>query len=326
MLNFNELLPEEEEYNEFMTETVEPYLSARRTDGYVYTRNGIALHYEYTVKEDAIGAVVISHGFTESAEKFREIAYWMMQMGYSVYAIDHRGHGLSHRNVEDTWLTDVEHFSDYVNDLHCFMRKIVLPTTPGLPHYLYGHSMGGAIAVLYAQAHPQIFDKVILTSPMVKPQTDGIPSIITQLLSDAFRVGGKGAQLVFARKPGFDENEYFEDSPDTSRARFEYYRQKRLSCPHLQNTAPTYRWLNESLRMTRKMLDRERCARITCPVLLFSAGNDLLVFRREQEILVSRIPNGRIVYEERAKHEIYMSEKHVMKDYLREIEEFLLPC
>ena len=176
--------------------------------------------------------------------------------------------------------------------------------------------MGGAIAILYVQAHPNMFNKVILNAPMVKPQTDGIPSVITKMLSDAFRVGGKGDRLVFARKSGFNENEYFEDSPDTSRARFEYYRKKRILYPHLQNTATTYRWINESLRMTKKMLDRERCARVTCPVLLFSAGNDLFVFRREQEIFVSRLPNGRIVYEECAKHEIYMSEKHVMKDYL----------
>ena len=324
MLDFSTILPEEENYAEFMTEIVEPYLAMRRTEGYVQTRDGKSIHYEYTEKENANGAIVISHGFTESAEKFRELSYWFMQMGYSVYALDHRGHGLSYRCTEDTWLTDVEHFSDYVNDLHCFMRKVVLPSTKGLPRYLFGHSMGGAIAILYVQAHPKFFDKVILNAPMIKPQTDGIPSVITKLLSDAFRVGGRGAQLVFARKSGFNDNEYFEDSPDTSFARFEYYRKKRVLYPHLQNTAPTYRWLNESLRMTKKMLDRERCATVVCPVLLFSAGNDLLVFRREQEMFISRITNGRIVYEERAKHEIYMSEKHVMKDYLTEIEGFLL--
>ena len=323
MPDFNTLLPEEENYAEFMTETVEPYLSARRTEGYVQTRDGKSIHYEYTENDHAIGAIVISHGFTESAEKFRELSYWFMQMGYSVYALDHRGHGLSYRSAEETWLTDVDHFSDYVNDLNCFMRKVVLPGTKGMPRYLFGHSMGGAVAILYVQAHPHVFDKVILNAPMVKPQTDGIPSVITKLLSDAFRIGGKGDRLVFARKAGFNENEYFENSPDTSFARFEYYRKKRVLHPHLQNTAPTYRWLNESLRMTKKMLDRERCAKVTCPVLLISAGNDLFVFRREQEIFVSRIPNGKIIYEERAKHEIYMSEKHVMKDYLAEIEGFL---
>ena len=82
MLNFNELLPVEEQYNAFMEETVEPYLASRRTDGYVHTRNGIALHYEYTVKEDAIGAVVISHGFTESGEKFREMLRCSQQPDY----------------------------------------------------------------------------------------------------------------------------------------------------------------------------------------------------------------------------------------------------
>lgn len=323
MLDFETLLPADGAYFEFMQNTVEPYLAEHRSEGFFSSKDDSKIHYEYELLPNAKGAVVISHGFLESAEKFREMAYWFMQMGFSVFAPDHRGHGRSPRLSPDLALTDVESFADYVKDLHCFVKKVVKPNSKGLPLYLYGHSMGGAISILYLQNHPDVFDKAILTAPMLKPKTAGIPTPVTRALSAAFRVFGKGDQIVFVSKPGFDTNELFENSPDTSKERFEYYRKKRLEYPYLQNSYPTYRWINESLRIGRHMLDPVRCGRIKRPVLLFSAGDDSFVYRREQELFISLIPNGEIRYEDRARHEIYMSTNDVMSDYLGEIEAFL---
>lgn len=323
MLDFSILLPKDGTYADFMRHTAEPYLDAHRTEGSFSSWDRVNIHYEATLLSGAIGSVVISHGFVESAEKFREMTYWFSKMGYNVFAIDHRGHGRSHRIADDLALTDVAHFSDYVEDLHCFLKKIVKPHTKDLPLYLYGHSMGGAISILYLQKHPEVFAKTILTAPMLKPKTAGIPPPVTRGITGLLRIVGKGDRIVFIAKPGFNENERFENSPDTSEERFEYYRQKRLQNPYLQNSYPSYRWVNESLRIGRQMLNRSNCANITCPVLLFSAGKDDFVYRKEQERFISRIPNGKTVYEERARHEIYMSTNDVMAGYLSQIECFL---
>lgn len=323
MLDFKTLLPEEGRYFQFMQEIVEPYLAQYRTEGFFSSKDGKKLYYEYEKMPNSKGAVVISHGYNESAEKFREMAYWFMQMGFSVFAIDHRGHGRSFRLSPDLALTDVESFSDYTRDLHFFIKKIVLPNTVDLPLYLYGHSMGGAVSILYMQNHPNVFKKAILTAPMLKPKTENIPTPITRVVSAVSRIFGKGDKMVFTTKGGFNENEQFENSPDTSKERFEYYRKKRVAHPYLQNSYPTYRWVNESLRVGGYMLDPIRCNRVKAPILLFSAGEDSFVFKREQEIFISLIPNGEIFYEDRARHEIYMSTNDVMGDYLIEIERFL---
>ena len=324
MLDFENLLPNEEDYADFMQNTVEPYLETHRKGGFFPSFDRALIHYECETIPNARGAVVISHGYTESAEKFREMAYWFIRMGYCVFALDHRGHGRSHRSTADFALTDVGAFSDYVHDLHCFVRKVVKPNAIGLPLYLYGHSMGGAIAILYVQSHPDVFSKVILNAPMLKPKTEGIPTPVTRVLTGLYRSIGKSASRVFTAEEGFNENESFENSPDTSKARFAYYREKRVRYPYLQNSYPTYRWVNESLRICRYMLMPSRCARVRMPVLLFSAGEDTLVFRREQEIFIALIEHGEIVYMDHARHEIYMSTKDVMTDYLSKIETFLL--
>lgn len=323
MLDFDILLPTEEDFADFMRDTVEPYLESHRTAGFFSSFDRALIHYEFVALPNAKGAVVISHGFTESAEKFREMAYWFLKMGYSVFALDHRGHGRSHRLTADFALTDVGAFSDYVHDLNCFVRKVVQPNARKLPLYLYGHSMGGAISILYVQSHPDVFKKVILTAPMLKPKTEGIPTPVTRVLTGLFRSIGKSASRVFVSEEGFNENESFERSPDTSKARFAYYREKRVQYPYLQNSYPSYRWVNESLRICRYMLMPKRCARVRMPVLLFSAGEDTFVYRKEQELFVSLVEHGEIIYEDRARHEIYMSTKDVMTDYLSKIETFL---
>ena len=59
----------EENYEEIMQTVVEPALKQVRREGYMTFEGGRKLHYEYYVQPEAKGSIVISHGFTESAEK-----------------------------------------------------------------------------------------------------------------------------------------------------------------------------------------------------------------------------------------------------------------
>ena len=51
-------------------------------------------------------------------------------------------------------------------------------------------------------------------------------------------------------KPFSPENEPFETSCATSRARFNYYERKRIDNAHLQNCSPTYGWVQEAIGVT----------------------------------------------------------------------------
>ena len=123
----------ETEYRETMENTVEPQLAAIREELSMPLEDGGVLHAELYEQPSATRAVIVLHGYTESGEKFREMTWYFLQSGFNVYAIDHRGHGKSARSVEETWLTHVDHFSDYVNDLEAFMDHVVLPRTKNLP-------------------------------------------------------------------------------------------------------------------------------------------------------------------------------------------------
>jgi len=81
-----------------------------------------SIHYVYVKNKNERAAVVISHGFCEFISKYDELVYYFYQLGYSVYFIEHRGHGYSFRYVPDELdRVHLEDFRDYVEDLKCFM-------------------------------------------------------------------------------------------------------------------------------------------------------------------------------------------------------------
>lgn len=315
------LLPEAN-YAEMMSGTVEPALAALRQELDVPLSLGGTLHAEIYEPADAQRAVVILHGYTESAEKFWEMTWYFLQEGFRVYAVDHRGHGRSFRHVTDTSLTHVEHFSDYLNDLNDFMRQIVLPRTKDMPCTLYAHSMGGAIGAMSLIFHPQWFSRAVLTAPMIAPSSAPRPRWMGKLTADFFCAIGKGRDRAFIGKPFSPEREVFETSCATSRARFDYYRQKRIEHAHLQNCSPSYNWVKEALSVTNVLLDAEKDRQIKTPLLLCQATLDQTVCLPEQEQFVAQTPNATLERYQ-TKHEIYMAENAILQNYVPTVIHFL---
>lgn len=311
----------EDRYDEVMVNTVEPLLQRCRHKGFMAIVRGMRLHYEYYLCSDPVGAVVICHGFTESAEKYREMTYYFLQAGYSVFVYDQRGHGRSHRDVENPCLVHSVKFQDYVNDLELFIKRIVRPNAVNLPLYLFGHSMGGAVAGMHLSQYPVTFRRAILNAPMIAAKTANVPGFLAEWMSFFFCLAGKGKKRVLDY-PDFDEEFPFESSAGTSPERFAYYHGKRIHYRHLRTSAPTYGWLLQSLGVTRWLLNRGHCATVQAPVLLFQAEKDDFVHPKPQAKYVARIPHGELVLIPESKHEIFLSENRVLQPYLDRILSF----
>lgn len=316
------LIPEKH-YDKMMRTVVEPALAARREEIDMPLSTGGTLHAEVYNRLDARRAVVILHGYTESAEKFREMAWYFLGDGYSVFAMDHRGHGRSVREVEDPSVTHVDRFDDYVRDVGEFVEKVVRPYMGAAPLYLYAHSMGGAIGALTLIEHPDWFERAVLTAPMIAPVTRPLPGWVAGLMASFFCAIGKGKERAFVGKPFDPASETFELSHDTSRARFDYYQKKRVETEYLHNCAPTYSWIREGVGVTRRLLSPENTRRIQTPLLLCQAGQDTIVRLGPQERFVKRTPGAKLKRFDAARHEIYASEDSVMREYVAAVLDFL---
>ena len=108
---------------------------------------------------DARAAVVIVHGLKDYSARYAALASRLAGQGYAVYAFDLRGHGRSAgpRVAPEDW-------NDYVQDLDLFLG-LVESRQRGKPLYLFGHSMGGAIAARTAEIHRPVVDGLVLSGP-----------------------------------------------------------------------------------------------------------------------------------------------------------------
>jgi len=102
---------------------------------------GFDLHAQAWVPDAAPKAVIaLAHGLGEHSGRYGHVAARLVSSGYAVYAVDHRGHGRSPGPR-----ANIERFDHVVSDFCAFAGRAVRQH-PGADLFLFGHSMGGAIA------------------------------------------------------------------------------------------------------------------------------------------------------------------------------------
>ena len=90
-LNENTYYIDTKDYELTMQEVVEPYLDAIVKSDYLISKDGAKIHYRQYLNPEAKGEIVISHGLTEAAEKYKEVIYYFIQEGYSVHIAEQIG-------------------------------------------------------------------------------------------------------------------------------------------------------------------------------------------------------------------------------------------
>lgn len=107
--------------------------------------------------------VVVTHGIGEHSGRYAALASDLVRAGYTVTAFDWPGHGEAPGSRGDvrswTWVRDRVIPA-------AFTTSLALPGQPeGLPSILFGHSMGGVMALDYAIANPRDLLGVVASAP-----------------------------------------------------------------------------------------------------------------------------------------------------------------
>jgi alpha-beta hydrolase superfamily lysophospholipase len=108
------------------------------------------------------GAVVLVHGLGEHMARYPHVIARLQQAGFSVLAYDLRGHGTSpgRRGFVpsfDRLLDDLQVALDAATSRH-----------PGLPVFLYGHSLGGLLVLLAALGRRPAVQGIVCTAPFLR--------------------------------------------------------------------------------------------------------------------------------------------------------------
>ncbi|HYH81014.1 MAG TPA: alpha/beta hydrolase [Longimicrobium sp.] len=124
--------------------------------------DGLRLHALAWAAPRPRAAVFLSHGLGEHAGRYAALAKDFAARGISLYALDHRGHGRS--GGPRAYTSRFEHF---VADLEDFRRRVAREAE-GLPLFLYGHSLGGLIALRWLQTHADVrLAGAVLSAPLL---------------------------------------------------------------------------------------------------------------------------------------------------------------
>ncbi|MBE6603332.1 MAG: alpha/beta hydrolase [Ruminococcaceae bacterium] len=308
----------EQEFQTQINDTVMPYLAQRTEVLSVIARDGGALYAVKYTADHPRGTVVLVHGFSENADKYREFIYYLLREGLSVLVYDQRGHGRSAREVGAD-IIHIDRFCHYVEDLEAVLAAPCAKLTP--PLYLFAHSMGGAIAMLFLEKHRDVFQKAILSAPMISLQYRGITRVGAMALCRACTLLGRGKRPIFLAKRDY-ENESFDSSSSLSPARFSYLHTSRNSHPLLRGGSPSYQWSHAALGVTKQILNKKALSGVTLPILVYAAEHEHLVCPEAQKRLAAALPNCTLKTVWGSKHEILFANDEILYPVLEEMLDF----
>jgi pimeloyl-ACP methyl ester carboxylesterase len=243
------------------------------------TVDGLRLHYLDWGNRGA-APVVCVHGYTSSAQAFNAPARRLHDRLHLV-APDVRGHG------ESAWASDGRYeYGDQAGDLAAFVDRL------GLPRFsLIGTSMGGIIAMTYAEAHADRLERLVLND--IGPDVEAGSTRITSM------VGSRPDEFAT-----LDEAMAYrrEVSPITASRPLDDQRELALG---VLRQRPDGRWVwKMDPAYIRQRVERGAprrpalwpvLARVACPTLVVWGTDSDVLSEAQARRMVDTLPRGELV-------------------------------
>ena len=211
------------------------------------TADGVRLRAGFWSVPEPKGLVIFCTGRTEFLEKASVPVRWLVERGLAVATVDWRGQGLSDRALDPPTKGHVGHFDEFQRDLAALLAH---PFVTGLdvPRILFGHSMGGCIALDAIRQKTLTPACVVLSAPMVGLTMPAAARPVLWVVEKAGLGLGRESAWLPGPKP---EQSYvftkFEGNVLThDRAMWDWMRETLRAVPALQLGAPTLGWMGAS--------------------------------------------------------------------------------
>ena len=213
----------------------------------------LQLYYQsWTPEQTRRGNVLVVHGHGEHSGRYLNVVNQLVPADYAVHAYDLRGHGRSEgeRGFLMAW-------EEYRLDMDAVVNH-VRGDSAATPLVLFGHSLGGLIALDYILHYPDAVEGLITSAPLVG--TPGISPVIITVARILSRIAPRtmlhtgtdaagisrdpavvqayiddhwcmiGGALVLVGKPSHAES-WFKNMPRTSNFLFSCSREVMIASP-----------------------------------------------------------------------------------------------
>lgn len=132
-------------------------------DGYFTSKDGkgTKIYWKSNTIPGAKATVVVVHGAAEHLGRYEWVTGKLLNAGYNVYRLDHRGHGHSGQ-VAGTPVArgHIDDFHYLVDDLNILVQK-AKSENPSTKTFLLGHSMGALAVDFFGIKYPGTVDGIV---------------------------------------------------------------------------------------------------------------------------------------------------------------------
>lgn len=270
----------------------------------------------------AQGTIVLLIGRASFIEKNQQLIDDLTSRGFNVETFDWRGQGGSTRLLLNSQKCHIDSFDTYLNDMHEYLIHYVRPRRPG-PWLLMGISMGGHLALRYANDHPQSFKKVALVVPMFEMITKPFPRPMVGPLVKSLSLLGFSGFYAF----GYTDINLKGPMPPFSNETSDQEQHKKTQAlmrqyPELVVSGPTFGWVAaavDSIEATKRKHFGENLP----PMELYLAGQDTLVENKVSEQRCRTFKNCSVKMYENSRHNLPKERPEIRELFLEDVINFL---
>ncbi|WP_413287954.1 alpha/beta fold hydrolase [Bdellovibrio sp. HCB337] len=311
----------EAELKEAMSSKVAAYLAQNGRYESISGQRGLSLASFTLEGTGDKGDVLLIPGQGEFIPKYYELAYDLVQRGYSmIYILDHRGQGASERLLpQSPEKGSVESFSDYAKDLGNYIQSI-RSKRQGQKLFLVAHSMGAGVSALTLREG--MVDAVVFSAPMLGVRAPVVYD--TRYLMPLLLTLCKTEKMCNNFAPGKEEfNLYLDFDKNVlthSKARWSLHQSMLQENPSIGIQGPTNRWVLQATKAVK------RIAKIAppkdIPMLLFQAGEDEVVLPKQQTQYCAKAKSCQLIKVPGARHEILQETDSLRTKVIDRIDRF----
>ena len=284
--------------------------------------DGAAIRYRIG-KGGGKARVLLLPGFTEFIEKYEGAVARFKAMGLDCLVLDWPGQGLSGRLSPR--YPDLVHCGGFEGHLAA-LRGIADGEgflDGGKPLFLFGHSMGGHLALRMTERIDAPLAGIVLASPMMMPPV--LPPRLVLAAASVVCAAGLAGLPVPGRRAGdrgdtFHPRNRLTRDPEGYAVQADWWRRK----PELKAYGASFGWVRAAYASCIATTGDPRwLGRVTVPVEAHLAGDETVVSARYSDRMLPELRNAAIHRYEGARHELLMELPEVTGPLWERVEAFI---
>lgn len=233
---------------------------AQRKEAVLRASGGVELFCVKDLAGSPRAAVVIAHGLAEHHGRYDYFTRALNASGYSVYRYDQRGHGRS--GGERGFLPAYDLLFEDANVVFGYARE----ENPGIPVFLFGHSMGALAGVGYCIKYPDMVSGAVLSGTLCADSNGQLKNIPPGL--DPFMKVPNGFAGLLSKDP--EVGKAYAEDPLVL---------KQIAAGTFLEMKKAVEWFNSNGNLKK----------ITCPILILHGGGDLIVSPEDSRHLYASV-------------------------------------